>query len=166
MRSLFVVVVLVALSVGAGPKKKPEAAAAPLAPSNALPTPLYVGFLASETESEEYKPLLEQADALVKAELAKYAIELAPVGESDDDSAKAAKAKQTTGVRVKLTLTQAREQMRAALLVTKIPGNALRGSWFVNASGPAPTELVDAIVPAIVADVAQDLGWQKRPAAP
>ncbi|MDX2012389.1 MAG: hypothetical protein SFW67_19490 [Myxococcaceae bacterium] len=163
MKPLCLVMVLVSSVTWAGPKKgekdKPVSQPAPAAP--AVP---YLGVLPTETEADAYKPLLAQADALMKAALDGFVLDYAPPGEADDASAATVKAKQTTGLRVKLVLTEAREQMRASLLVTKIPGNGLRGSWFIHASGPEANELLEAIVPAIIADVAQDLGWQKKPA--
>ncbi|MCU0697104.1 MAG: hypothetical protein MUC96_11280 [Myxococcaceae bacterium] len=165
MKTLLVMALVAGSVAWAGPKKKDKekpveaAPAAPVAPS----TPL-VSVLPTETEAEAYKPLLAQADALMKAALEGFVLDTAAPDATDADLAAAVKAKQTVGVRVKLVLTEAREQMRASLLVTKIPGNGLRGSWFIHASGPAPDELLEAIVPAIVADAAQDLGWQKKPA--
>jgi len=88
-----------------------------------------------------------------------------PEGESDQASADIVRAKKTEGVRLRLTLTAAREQMRASLMVMKIPGGGLRGSWFVHASGPEANDLLEAIVPNIVADLADDLGWKKKPEA-
>lgn len=161
MKTLTAVVLLASAAAWAGPKKRDTGAPAPAPAAPAAP---YVGVLPSETEAEAYKPLLGQADALMKAALDAFVLDFATPGESDEASAEAVKAKQTTGLKVKLVLTEAREQMRASLLVTKIPGNGLRGSWFIHASGPAPNELLEAIVPAIIADVAQDLGWQKKPA--
>jgi hypothetical protein len=165
MKTLTVVVLVASAGAWAGPKKKDQDKPAPAATvaEERVTTP-YVGVLPSVTESEAYKPLLAKADALMKAALDAFVLDAAPPEASDEALAEAVKAKQTTGLKVKLVLTEAREQMRASLLVTKIPGNGLRGSWFVHASGPAADELLEAIVPAIVADAAQDLGWQKKPA--
>jgi hypothetical protein len=160
MRTLLALAVSVSMVAFAGPKKK-EVAPAPPAP--AAPTTPYVTVLPTETESEAYEALLAQADALFKQALDAFVLEYSPPAESDEAAAAAVKAKQTVGFRVKLTLVEAREQMRASLLVTKIPGNGLRGSWSVHASGPEASELVEAIVPAIVADMTQDLGWEKKP---
>jgi hypothetical protein len=162
MRVLLALAVSVSMAAFAGPKKKESAAPAPAPP--AAPTTPYVTVLPTETESEAYKALLAQADALFKQALDAFVLEYSPPAESDEAAAAAVKAKQTVGFRVKLTLVEAREQMRASLLVTKIPGNGLRGSWSVHASGPEAGELLEAIVPAIVADMAQDLGWVKKAA--
>lgn len=161
MRTLLVAVLAFTSVVLAGPKKAPaEAAPAPAPSAN------YVSIESTVSSSPEYQALLQQADAALEEELLKYEVDLAPDGESAEASAQAAKAKGTTGVRIRLTLTAAREQMRASLLVTRLPGNALRGMWNVHASGPLPADLVEAIVPAIVEETAADLGWKKKAPAP
>jgi len=146
----------------AGPKRSKAPAkekARPTAPAPATP---YIGLLPTTSDSEEYAPLLARANELLKAEYEKYELDYVPEGESEQASAEVARSRKIEGVRLRLILTAAREQMRASLLVTKIPGGGLRGSWFVHASGPDNVELLEAIVPAIVADVAADLKWTKK----
>jgi hypothetical protein len=157
VRLLLAALLLCSLATLGGPK--PEPALPP------VPTPTYAAVLPTKSASPEYAELLDDATEGLRAELAKYDVELAPDGEDEAAGSAVVKAKKTTGVRLQLTLTAAREQMRASLLVTKLPGGGLRGSWSVHASGPSAVELVDAIVPAIVEDVAGDLGWKKKPGA-
>ena len=151
------------LTAYAGPKKKSVPVV--VAPAPAVPATPYVGVLPTVSDSEEYAALLTHANELLKAEYDTYQLDYVPEGESDQVSADVVRAKKTEGVRLRLTLTAAREQMRASLMVMKIPGGGLRGSWFVHASGPAANELLEAIVPNIVADLAGDLGWKKKPVA-
>ncbi|MBL8921141.1 MAG: hypothetical protein JNJ54_19920 [Myxococcaceae bacterium] len=159
MRALFAALCLCSVATFGGPKPPPAPTPVAAAP------PTYAAVLPTKSESPEYASLLDDATDGLRAELAKYDVELAPQGEDEAAGSAAVKAKKTTGVRLQLTLTAAREQMRASMLVTKLPGGGLRGSWSVHASGPSAAELVEAIVPAIVEDLAQDLGWKKRPAA-
>lgn len=157
VRPLRLVLVLCSFSTFGGPKNTE----APVA----VPTPTYAAVLPTKSESAEYAELLDDATTGLRTELAKYDVQLAPEGEDEAAGSAVVKAKKTTGVRLQLTLTAAREQMRASMLVTKLPGGGLRGSWSVHASGPSAAELVDAIVPAIIEDLASDLGWKKKPAA-
>lgn len=163
MRSILVAVLACSLTAYAGPKKK--SAPVVVAPPPAVPATPYVGVLPTVSDSEEYAALLTHANELLKAEYDTYQLDYVPEGESDQVSADVVRAKKTEGVRLRLTLTAAREQMRASLMVMKIPGGGLRGSWFVHASGPAANDLLEAIVPNIVADMAGDLGWKKKPVA-
>lgn len=166
MRSIVIAVLACSLTSYAAPRKKKSVpAAAPIAAPAVVATP-YVGVLPTVSDSEEYAALLSHANELLKAEYDKYELDYVPEGESDQASADAVRAKKTEGVRLRLTLTAAREQMRASLMVMKIPGGGLRGSWFVHASGPEANDLLEAIVPNIVSDMAGDLGWKKKPTPP
>lgn len=164
MRSIILAVLACSLTSYAGPKKK-SAAVAPVPAAPIVVATPYVGVLPTVSDSEEYAALLTHANELLKAEYDKYELDYVPEGESDQASADAVRAKKTEGVRLRLTLTAAREQMRASLMVMKIPGGGLRGSWFVHASGPEANDLLEAIVPNIVSDMAGDLGWKKKPVA-
>lgn len=165
MRVALMVVLMCSLTSFAGPKKQKAAAGRVQPRPAAIVTPAtpYIGLLATTSDSEEYQALLERANTLLKAEYATYAVDLVPDGEAEQASAAIAKARKIEGVRLRLVLTAAREQMRASLLVTKILGGGLRGSWFAHASGPDNVELLEAIVPSLVGDVATDLGWTKKP---
>lgn len=156
MRQVLLVLVVLGAVVGvAAPKKKvikPEPAPAASTPS----TPLVV--VAPVRLSDEYTELEPRAMELLRAELSKFDLDLLDEG---DGGVKG------QGVTVQLSVEAAREQMRGTLLVTKLPGGGLRGSWFVHASGPAPADLLEAVIPALIDETSTDLEWKKaRDAGP
>lgn len=155
MRQVLVLVVLCSVVGLAGPKKsvvKPEPAVAASAPV----TPFVA--VAPVRLSDEYSELEPRAIELLRSELSKFDLDLAEEGA--DGGVK------VQGVTVQLSVEAAREQMRGTLLVTKLPGGGLRGSWFVHASGPAPADLLEAVIPALIDESSADLGWKTRDAGP
>lgn len=153
MRQVLVLMVLCSVSGLAGPKKKvvkaEPVAAAPLTPFVAI-SPVRL--------SDEYSELEPRAIELLRSELSKFDLELAEEGA--DGGVK------VQGVTVQLSVEAAREQMRGTLLVTKLPGGGLRGSWFVHASGPAPADLLEAVIPALIDETSTDLEWKARDGGP
>lgn len=149
MRQVLVLVVMCSVVGLAAPKKKVVKADPPVAGAPA--TPFVV--VSPVRLSDEYTELEPRAIELLRSELSKFDIDLADEG---DGGVKA------QGVTVQLSVEAAREQMRGTLLVTKLPGGGLRGSWFVNASGPAPAELLEAVIPALLEESGSDLGWKVR----
>ncbi|MBM4779441.1 MAG: hypothetical protein GQE15_17175 [Archangiaceae bacterium] len=152
MRQVLVLVVLCSVVGLAAPKKKvvkaePPVAGAPVTPFVAV---------APVRLSDEYTELEPRAIELLHAELSKFELELADEGA--DGGVKG------QGVTVQLSVDAAREQMRGTLRVTKLPGGGLRGSWFVHASGPAPADLLEAVIPALIDESSTDLGWKARDA--
>ncbi len=108
--------------------------------------------------SDEYSELEPRAIELLRSELSKFDLELAEEGA--DGGVK------VQGVTVQLSVEAAREQMRGTLLVTKLPGGGLRGSWFVHASGPAAADLLEAVIPALIEETSTDLEWKARDGGP
>lgn len=51
--------------------------------------------------------------------------------------------------------------LRVELLVMTYPGQSIKGSWSVRASGGKPQSLVRAMVKRVVADAAGDLDWKR-----
>lgn len=152
MRQVLVLVVLCSVVGLAGPKKKVVKAEPPSA--GAPVTPFVV--VSPVRLSDEYTELEPRAIELLRSELSKFEIDL--VDEGADGGVKG------QGVTVQLSVEAAREQMRGTLLVTKLPGGGLRGSWFVHASGPAPADLLEAVIPALIEESSTDLGWKARDA--
>lgn len=168
MRLASLVVMVLAVVATAGPKKRATVKPAPskspvVAAAEAPPLPSYVTLQAATTSDEQLNGLLPAATAQLRNELSRYAVDVAPDGATDAETAQAIKDKRAEGVRLQVVLSNRGEGLRVALLVTKWPSGGLRGSWDTTASGPAASELLEAALPRSVEDVALDFGWQRRP---
>lgn len=157
MRSVFVVVLLVAAFAFAGPKKKP-------APKKVTPKLSYVS-LATVVDATNTPTAKESARSALERSLAAWApLELAPGGETDAAAAKAIGTKKAVGLELSLTLKGGKgDSLDASLIRSTYPGRALEGEYRAGASGAPVLELIGPVVDQLVSDLAKDQGWQRAP---
>lgn len=85
---------------------------------------------------------------------------LAPDGETKAAALQALQAQKRRGFEVDLTLTPTKDGgLKADALVLTYPERAFRGAWGMGGSGAGVKELLEAIIPALMNDVAADLDW-------
>jgi tetratricopeptide (TPR) repeat protein len=104
---------------------------------------------------------LAQATALQREAVGKLGVVLAPEGESREAALGVIKAQRLKAYQLSLRFTRGAEpdSLKVDAMVSTYPENALRGMWGTTVSGGEPEELVAALVPSVVRDLAGDLDW-------
>lgn len=104
---------------------------------------------------------MDAGEKALKAALAEKSATVLSPEEPEAALAEAAKAAKPRAYQLKLTVTRAAEEgLKVELLVATFPKGSLKGSWSVTGSGAPAAELMEAIVPRVIADAAQDLQWK------
>lgn len=104
---------------------------------------------------------MNAGEKALKAALGEKSATVLSPDDPEADLAAAAKANKPRAFELKLTITRAPEDgLKAELLVATFPKGSLKGSWSVTGSGASAAELMEAIVPKVIADAADDLKWK------
>ncbi len=104
---------------------------------------------------------MDAGEKALKAALTEKSATLLSPDDPEADLGQVPKASKPRAYELKLTISRAKDDgLKAELLVASFPSGALKGSWSVTGSGAPAAELVEAIVPKVVADAADDLKWK------
>ncbi|MBX7097717.1 MAG: hypothetical protein K1X89_08395 [Myxococcaceae bacterium] len=138
---------------GSDPK---AAAAQKVSPAGAVTAKVVVEDKGANLTPE----LLAAALTLARNGATKAGATLAPDGETKAAALQALQAQKRRGFEVDVTLTPTKDGgLKADALVLTYPERAFRGAWGLGGSGAGPKELLEAIIPALMSDVATDLDW-------
>jgi hypothetical protein len=147
-----------ALGVESGAVKKAiEKALAAMKPSGAL----YIAIEPVENKASVSSDVLNTAHELLRREVSAMGATVAPAGESESQTNSIVKSNGYRGFLLKTKLLpNGSSGLKIEVLIMKLPGNAMQGSWNVKAAGGKPEAQLKALVPRVVSDAANDLEWK------